>query len=108
MVSKAVEEAFDFTGRVAVVSGGSSGMGRATVLELAGCGADIVVSARRAEKLEEVAKQVRQFGRRCLTVPIDITAKGAAKAIVDKAMNEFGRIDYLVNTTTYIKPNDLI
>lgn len=108
MVSKAIEKAFDFKGKVAIIVGGSSGMGKATALELAECGADIVVSARRAEKLEEVAKQVRRLGRQCLTVPVDITMEGAAKSIIDKAVKEFGGINYLVNTTTYIRPNDLI
>lgn len=108
MVSRAIEKAFDFSGKVAIVVGASSGMGKATALELAECGADMVISARRAEKLEEVAKQIRKFGRKCLTVPIDITKEGAAKTIVDKAMKEFGKINHLVNTTTYIQPNDLI
>jgi len=110
VVSKAVKHAFDFHGKLVIVVGGTGtpGMGRATVLELAENGADIVVAARRAERLEALAKEVTALGQRCVTVPIDITAKGAPKSVVDKAMSEFRKIDFLVNTQFATVINELV
>lgn len=84
-------------GRVAVVSGIGPGMGRDVSLALAREGADLVLAARTASKLSEVAAEVRAAGRRALEVPCDITSVDDCKNLVACARDEYGRIDVLVN-----------
>ena len=84
-------------GRVAIVSGIGPGMGRDVSLALAREGADLVLAARTASKIREVAAEVRAAGRRALEVPTDITGVEDCKRLVARAMAEFGRIDVLVN-----------
>jgi NAD(P)-dependent dehydrogenase (short-subunit alcohol dehydrogenase family) len=83
--------------RVAIVSGIGPGMGRDVSLALAREGADLVLAARTASKLGEVAAEVRASGRRALEVATDITSADDCKRLVERAMAEFGRIDVLVN-----------
>jgi NAD(P)-dependent dehydrogenase (short-subunit alcohol dehydrogenase family) len=90
-------EGFDLSGRVAVVTGGGTGIGRDTALLLAERGADVVVAGRRAEPLEKTANDIRALGRRALAVPADVREPEASKALVDAAIAEFGRIDILIN-----------
>lgn len=87
----------DFTGRVAVVTGASSGIGAAFAKALAAQGADVAVLARRVEKLEAVAAECRESGVRCLPVACDVTDEQSIKAAVAKVVDEFGRIDILIN-----------
>jgi NAD(P)-dependent dehydrogenase (short-subunit alcohol dehydrogenase family) len=89
---------FNFHNRVAVVIGASGGIGKATALELAKYGADIVVAARRAEELEHTASEISRLGRNCLQVPTNVRRKEDIKALIDNTMSKFGRIDFLVNT----------
>ena len=84
-------------GRVAIVSGIGPGMGRDVSLALAREGADLVLAARTASKLTEVAEEVRRAGRRALEVPADITSADDCKRLAQRAQTEFGRIDVLVN-----------
>jgi NAD(P)-dependent dehydrogenase (short-subunit alcohol dehydrogenase family) len=84
-------------GRVAIVSGIGPGMGRDVSLALAREGADLVLAARTASKISEVAAEVRAAGRRALEVPTDITSAPDCKRLAHRAMAEFGRIDVLVN-----------
>jgi NAD(P)-dependent dehydrogenase (short-subunit alcohol dehydrogenase family) len=83
--------------RVAIVSGIGPGMGRDISLALAREGADVVLAARRAALLEEVAGEVRALGRRTLCVPTDIADREQCKRLAEAAAAEFGRIDILVN-----------
>src|SRR6185369_471617 len=85
------------TDRVAIVSGIGPGMGRDISLALAREGAHRVLAARGAEKLEEVAAEVRRAGRRALCAPTDIGKAEDCERLVAAAKNEFGRIDVLVN-----------
>jgi len=85
------------SGRVAVVSGIGPGMGRDVSLALAREGADLVLAARTASKITEVAAEVRAAGRRALEVPADITSVDDCKRLVERAKQEYGRIDVLVN-----------
>jgi NAD(P)-dependent dehydrogenase (short-subunit alcohol dehydrogenase family) len=85
------------TDRVAIVSGIGPGMGRDVSLALAREGADLVLAARTASKITEVAAEVRSAGRRALEVPTDITNVGDCQRLVERAMAEYGRIDVLVN-----------
>jgi NAD(P)-dependent dehydrogenase (short-subunit alcohol dehydrogenase family) len=85
------------TGRTAVVTGASRGIGRAIALRLAEHGADVVAAARSEEHLTSLKGDIEGLGRKCSIVVADVTADDAATSIVDAAMNEFGRIDALVN-----------
>src|SRR5207245_11644546 len=88
----------DLSGRVAVVTGGGTGIGAATVRLLAGCGASVVLAARSADRLERVASSTeRDTGARCLAVVTDVREEDQCAALVSRTIDEFGRIDVLVN-----------
>jgi citronellol/citronellal dehydrogenase len=92
------EDQFDLTGRVAVVTGGGTGIGAATAHLLAEHGADIVIAARTVADLERTAGSVQAATkRRCLLVPTDIRVEEQVVALVRRAVEEFGRLDILVN-----------
>lgn len=88
---------FRLDGRVAVVTGASSGLGASFARVLARAGADVVVAARRADLLETVAAAVVAEGRRCLAVPTDVTDPARCAALADAAIDEFGAVHVLVN-----------
>ena len=81
-------------GKVALVTGGGTGIGRATAMELARTGAKVVVCGRRPEPLEAVQAEL---GEDCLAVPTDVREPEQVAALVDRALERFGRIDVLVN-----------
>jgi len=89
-------------GKVAVVTGGGTGIGRSIALEFAKSGADVVVASRRLAVLEEVAKEIRALGRRSLCVPTDTSRKATVDNLADKVINEFGTIDILVNNASVL------
>ncbi len=88
---------FRLDGKVAVVTGGSSGLGVAFAEGLADAGADVVVTARRAERLEETRGRVEALGKRCLAVPGDVSKPEDATRVIETAVAELGRVDVLVN-----------
>jgi NAD(P)-dependent dehydrogenase (short-subunit alcohol dehydrogenase family) len=92
-----VMDRFRLDGRVAVVTGASSGLGVAFAKGLAEAGADVVLGARRAEKMADTAALVEKAGRRALAVPTDVARQEDCQALVDAATSEFGRVDILVN-----------
>jgi NAD(P)-dependent dehydrogenase (short-subunit alcohol dehydrogenase family) len=92
-----VPELFRLDGRVAVVTGASSGLGVAFAKGLAEAGADVVLGARRVERLEETRALVEAAGRRAVTVATDVSDPAQCQALVDSAMTELGRVDVLVN-----------
>ena len=83
-------------GRVALVTGGGRGIGRATALVLAGAGADVAVAARSEGEIAAVADEVRALGRRALAVACDVTCFDACRTAVERAVGELGRLDVLV------------
>lgn len=85
------------TGRVAIVSGAGEGIGRSCALAFARDGADVALGARRAEQLERVAREVEALGRRALAVPTDIAAEAQCARLVDRTVEELGRVDAVVN-----------
>jgi len=88
---------FFLPNKVALVTGASRGIGRYLAQGLARYGADIIATGRTVSQLEEAAQEIRQLGRRCLVVPMDITQKADIEKGVEKAFQHFGRIDILVN-----------
>ncbi|MSW50746.1 MAG: SDR family NAD(P)-dependent oxidoreductase, partial [Actinobacteria bacterium] len=92
-----ITDLFRLDGKVAVVTGASSGLGVACAQALAEAGADVVLAARRAEALAETAKLVEAAGRRALAVPTDVSDPDACARLIDAAVAEFGRVDVLVN-----------
>jgi NAD(P)-dependent dehydrogenase (short-subunit alcohol dehydrogenase family) len=87
----------ELSGQVAIVTGAGRGIGRATALELAGMGADIVVAELDQAGAERTASEVKGLGRRVSVVRIDVTSRADLKAMADRARAEFGRIDILIN-----------
>ncbi|WP_280507829.1 SDR family NAD(P)-dependent oxidoreductase [Nocardia flavorosea] len=88
---------FSVEGRVAVVTGGGTGIGRGAALVLAEHGADVVLAGRRPDPLESTAAEARALGRRALAAPADVTNPAACRGLIDTTLGEFGRIDILVN-----------
>lgn len=88
---------FSLAGRVAVVTGASSGLGSGIARILAGAGADVVLGARRADRLEAVAEVVAASGRRAVVVPTDVTNVEDCRRLARRAQSQLGKIDVLVN-----------
>jgi NAD(P)-dependent dehydrogenase (short-subunit alcohol dehydrogenase family) len=91
------ENLFDLSGRVAVVTGGTTGLGNAIALGLAGAGADVVASARRIDQVEKTADEIEALGRRSLRVASDVTNRASLQALHDTVIAAFGKVDILVN-----------
>ncbi len=88
---------FDFHGRVVVITGASSGLGRQMAFAFAEAGADLAILARRIERLEEIAAEIRTLGVNCLPVKCDVTDTASVDAAAAAAKAEFGRVDVLIN-----------
>jgi gluconate 5-dehydrogenase len=89
---------FDLTGRVAVVTGGSKGLGQAMAAGLASAGADVVVVSRHLQDVEAVAEELtRDFGRRALGLAADVTDAESVQNMIAQVTGQFGKIDILIN-----------
>lgn len=98
-------ERFAVTGKVAVVTGAGRGIGAASAVGLAQAGADVVLSARTEDQLRKVAAEVEAAGRRALVVPADLSDLDAAAGLAAAAVEEFGRLDIVVNNVGGAAPN---
>lgn len=92
-----VLDRFRLDGRVAIVTGASSGLGVGFAVALAEAGADVVLAARRADRLADTAHTVESLGRRALVVPTDVADPDQCAALVGVAMKELGHVDVLIN-----------
>jgi NAD(P)-dependent dehydrogenase (short-subunit alcohol dehydrogenase family) len=88
---------FSLEGKVAIVTGGSRGIGRSIALGLAEHGADVAIAARKPDALEEASGAVRALGRRALAVPTNVRRVDELRALVERTQAELGRVDFLVN-----------
>jgi len=88
----------DLSGRVAVVIGGTSGIGRAIAHGLAEAGADVVATSRRAGQVESTAKEIEQRGRKSLRVTSDVVDRQSLEQLLQKLVSAFGKVDILVNS----------
>ena len=98
---------FSLDGRVAIITGGGTGIGRGAALVLAEHGADVVLAASRPEPLESTAKEIAALGRRALALPTDVTDAAACQRLVDTTLSEFGRVDILVNNSGGAEPKPI-
>ena len=96
-----MSSSLDLTGRVAVVIGATSGLGRAIAIGLAQNGADVVASGRRQGCAEEVASEIRALGRKAVAAPCDVADRTSLETLRDGALAEFGHVDVLVNAAGY-------
>ncbi len=85
------------TGKVALVTGASSGIGEATALALAAEGANVAISARREDRLDELVKRITANGSKAYPIVADVSEEAQANEVVQKAQQELGRVDILVN-----------
>lgn len=88
---------FDLTNKVALITGASSGIGRASTIALANQGAKVAVCARRIDKLETLAAEIKSRGKEALAIQMDVTKKEEIEAGVKKIIETFGRLDILLN-----------
>jgi NAD(P)-dependent dehydrogenase (short-subunit alcohol dehydrogenase family) len=88
---------FDLTGKVALVTGGSRGLGREMVLAFAAAGADVVIASRKLDSCEALAKEIEATGRRALPVACHVGHWDECSDLADRAYEHFGRVDILVN-----------
>jgi NADP-dependent 3-hydroxy acid dehydrogenase YdfG len=83
--------------KVVVITGASSGMGEAAAKHLSNLGATIVLGARRADRIEKLAKEINDNGGKAIAIAVDVTQRDQVKKLVDAAVEQFGRVDVLLN-----------
>ena len=96
-------EALSLDGKVAVVTGGGTGLGKEMALALARAGADLVLAARRPGPIEATASLARNLGRKALAVPTDVTDSSQVGRLVQKALASFGKVDVLLNNAGMVE-----
>lgn len=92
-----VKQLFDLTGRVAIITGGSVGLGKQMAEGLAEVGANLVLCARKKDRCEQAAEELKQLGVETLALSCDVKSQHNVQAVVDATLSRFGRIDILIN-----------
>ena len=95
-------DSLSLDGKVTIVTGGGTGLGRAMVSALARAGSDVVMAARRSGPIEEAAEEVRGLGRRALAITTDVTNSEQVNAMVENTLKEMGHVDVLVNNAALL------
>ncbi len=106
----ATHSPFSLEGKTAIVTGGGTGIGKSIAIEFARAGADVGLCSRKMEHLEPVAKAIHDLGRRSFAMPVDVRQEEQVKAVVERAVQEFGRLDIMVNNagaSFRAKPEDI-
>jgi 3-oxoacyl-[acyl-carrier protein] reductase len=106
----ATRSPFSLEGKTAIVTGGGTGIGKSIAIEFARAGADVGLCSRKLEHLEPVAKAIHDLGRRSFAMPVDVRQEEQVKAVVERAVQEFGRLDIMVNNagaSFRAKPEDI-
>ncbi len=101
-------ERFSLNGKTALVTGASSGLGHHFAKALCAAGANVVIGARRIERLSHLADEIAQDGGKALPVMMDVTKKDSIKEAFDKAEQEFGHVDILINNAGIGDPGDFL
>ena len=101
-----MSEKYDFSGKVAIITGGGRGIGRAVAIELASLGAKVVLASRTAAELEEVVKEIKSAGGEAVAQPTDLMSSEQISALVAAAVNVYGRLDILINNAarSFMRP----
>ncbi len=110
MVPAMAKSPFSLDGKTAIVTGGGTGIGKSIALEFARAGADVGLCSRKLEHCEPVTKQIRDLGRRSFAMAVDVRQEDQVKAVVERAVQEFGRLDVMVNNagaSFRAKPEDI-
>ena len=97
MVPRMTSSPFSLEGKTAIVTGGGTGIGKSIALEFARAGADVAICSRKMEHLEPVMKEIEKLGRRTFAEVVDVRQEEQVKGIVDRAVNEWGKLDIMVN-----------
>ncbi|MBI4594894.1 MAG: SDR family NAD(P)-dependent oxidoreductase [Candidatus Tectomicrobia bacterium] len=96
-------EKLQLQGKVAIVTGGGTGLGKYMSLTLAQAGADMVIAARRVNLIEETAEEVRKIGRKALSIPTDVTDPSQVKHLIEKSIGDMGKVDILINNAGIVR-----
>jgi 3-oxoacyl-[acyl-carrier protein] reductase len=101
---------FSLEGKTAIVTGGGTGIGKSIAIEFARAGADVAICSRKLEHLEPVSKAIHDLGKRTFAVAMDVRQEDQVKAMVERAVSEWGRLDIMVNNagaSFRAKPEDI-
>jgi NAD(P)-dependent dehydrogenase (short-subunit alcohol dehydrogenase family) len=99
-----VQDLFDLSGRVSVVTGGATGLGLQMATALAEAGSNVVICSRKLENCEQAAQGIEKLGVKSLGLAADVTKPDQVEAVKDATLKKFGRVDVLVNTVNCICP----
>jgi 3-oxoacyl-[acyl-carrier protein] reductase len=101
---------FSLDGKTAIVTGGGTGIGKSIAIEFARAGADVAICSRKLEHLEPVSKAIHDLGRRTFAMAVDVRQEDQVKAMVERAVSEWGRLDVMINNagaSFRSKPEDI-
>jgi len=104
------ESPFSLNGKTAIVTGGGTGIGKSIAIEFAKAGADVALCSRKLEHLEPVMKEIQRLGKRSFAMVVDVRQEEQIKGIVERAVQEWGRLDIMINNagaSFRAKPEDI-